>query len=269
MNRREFLAATAVATFPGMTALAQRGAPAIRLGVCTYTFRKFPRDKAIAMIREAGYKYVNIKDVHLPLKLSPEEMRAAVGEFTSAGLEIVAGGTMTMNKDEAQLRAWFDYAKAAGMPVVVCAPSRENLPLLEKMVKEYNIRAAIHNHGPEDKVFPSPYDVLGAVKDLDTRVGLCMDVGHAMRTGTDVVKAAADAGPRLHDVHIKDLSDAKARDSQVAVGKGVMPVADLFRQLRKMNYKGTVDLEYEINADDPLPGVKESFNFMRGVAEKL
>src|SRR5579859_6806075 len=102
MNRREFLAtATAVATFPNVVALAQRGAPAIRLGICTYTFRKFPRAQAIAMIKEAGYKYVNVKDVHMPLKSTPDEIRAAVKEFTDAGLEITAGGSMSMNKDEA------------------------------------------------------------------------------------------------------------------------------------------------------------------------
>lgn len=268
MNRREFLAVTGVATFSSAALLAQRGAPAVRLGICTYTFRKFPRDKAIAMIKDAGYKYVNVKDVHMPFKSTPDEIRAAVKDFTDAGLEIVAGGSMSMNKDEAQIRGWFEYSKVAGIPVMVCAPSRENVPLLDKYVKEYNIKIAIHNHGPEDKVFPSPYDVLGAVKDLDPRVGLCMDVGHAMRTGTDIVKAAADAGPRLHDIHIKDLADPKGRDSQVSVGKGVMPVADLFKQLHKMNYKGTVDLEYEINADNPLPGVKESFNFMKEVAAK-
>jgi len=153
--------------------------------------------------------------------------------------------------------------------VIVAAPTRETLPIVEKMAKEFDIRIAIHNHGPEDKHFPSPYDVLDAVKGLDPRMGLCMDVGHAMRAGADVVKAAADAGPRLHDLHIKDLKDPKGKDSQCVVGQGVMPVADLFRQLRKMNYKGTVDLEYEMKADDPLPGTKESLAFMRGVVAKL
>lgn len=268
MNRRDFLATIAIGSTVKSWSLPVSDNP--RLGLCTYTFRKFTRAQAIQMIKEAGVKYVNIKDVHLSMKITPEEMRATAQEFRDAGLEIVAGGTISMNKpDEALIRASFAYAKTCGMPVIVAAPTRETLPIVEKMAKEFDIRIAIHNHGPEDKHFPSPYDVLDAVKNLDPRMGLCMDVGHAMRTGTDVVKAAADAGPRLHDVHIKDLADPKARDSQVAVGKGVMPVADLFRQLRKMNYKGTVDLEYEINVNDPLPGVKESLAFMRGVIEKL
>ncbi len=268
MKRRDFLATVAVASTVKSWSLPP--SPNIRLGLCTYTFRKFTRAQAIQMTKDAGVKYVNVKDVHLSMKLSPEEMRAAAKEFRDAGLEITAGGTITMNKpDEAAIRASFQYAKTCGMPVIVAAPTRETLPIVEKMAKEFDIRIAIHNHGPEDKHFPSPYDVLDAVKGMDPRMGLCMDVGHAMRAGADVVKAAADAGARLHDMHIKDLKDPKDKDSQCVVGQGVMPIADLFRQLRKMNYKGTVDLEYEIQADDPLTGVKESFAFMRGVVEKL
>lgn len=268
MKRREFLATIAVASTTKVWSMPVSDNP--RLGLCTYSFRKFTRAQAIQMAKEAGVKYVNVKDVHLSMKISPEEMRAAAKEFRDAGLEIVAGGTISMNKpDEALIRNSFMYAKTCGMPVIVAAPTRETLPIVEKLAKEFDIRIAIHNHGPEDKHFPSPHDVLEAVKGMDPRMGLCMDVGHAMRAGTDVVKAAADAGSRLYDIHIKDLKDPKGRDSQVSVGQGVMPVADLFRQLRKMNYKGTVDLEYEVKADDPLPGVKESFAFMRGVIEKL
>jgi sugar phosphate isomerase/epimerase len=132
-------------------------------------------------------------------------------------------------------------------------------------VKEYNIRVGIHNHGTEDKQWPSPLDVLAAVKNMDPRLGCCIDVGHTMRTGTDVVAAIRKAGPRLFDIHMKDLADGKVKESQVAVGQGVMPVRDIFKALIDMKYAGDVDLEYEIFPDDPMPGVMQSFAYMRGV----
>ncbi|MEP6540373.1 MAG: sugar phosphate isomerase/epimerase, partial [Bryobacteraceae bacterium] len=129
--------------------------------------------------------------------------------------------------------------------------------------------AAIHNHGPEDKHFPSPESVLSAVKNMDPRMGLCMDIGHSVRAGSDIIAAAKEAGPRLHDMHVKDLKNLSDKDSQVPVGDGVIPIVALFKQLKKMNYKGGVMLEYEVQADAPLPGMQKSFAYMRGVLDGL
>ena len=149
--------------------------------------------------------------------------------------------------------------------MIVCAPVHDNLKLLERFVKEYDIKAAIHNHGPEDKNFPTPQSVLDAVKDLDPRVGWCMDVGHSARTGADLVKSIAEAGPRLLDMHIKDLNSTTDKASQCDVGEGVLPILGIFKQLQKIGYRGCVDLEYEINSDAPLTGMLKSFAYMRGL----
>ena len=136
--------------------------------------------------------------------------------------------------------------------------------------KQYNIKAAIHNHGPEDKdFFPTPQSVLKEVKNMDPRMGLCIDIGHTVRTGVDLMESIQMAGSRLHDMHVKDLRDLMNKDSQCAVGDGKMPIVAIFKQLKKMNYQGNVLLEYEINADDPLPGMHKSFAFMRGVLAGL
>lgn len=139
------------------------------------------------------------------------------------------------------------------------------LPRIERFAKEYDMRIAIHNHGPEDKLWPSPLDVLKVVKDLDPRIGCCIDLGHAARAGTDVVQAIHEAGPRLFNVHMKDLTSFESKESQVAVGEGIMPVREIFGALIATKYKGFVDLEYEIQPDDPMPGVIASFAYMRGV----
>jgi sugar phosphate isomerase/epimerase len=240
------------------------------LGVASYSLRNFPRAKAIEMVKALGTPYINLKSVHLPYELPPDELAAARREIEAAGLQIVGGGTITFGKDsDDDVRRYFDYAKAAGMPLIVATAEAGTLPRVERFAKQYDIRVAIHNHGPEDKRFPSPYDVLKLVRTMDPRMGLCIDIGHTVRTGTDVVRAIADAGPRLLDMHAKDLRDLSAKGSQCIVGEGAIPIAAIFDQLQAIHYAGYVNLEYEIDADDPLPGMKQSFAYMRGVLAGL
>jgi sugar phosphate isomerase/epimerase len=237
----------------------------VRLGIASYTFRSFDSARLIEYMHQLKTPYLNLKDMHLPM--TPlDQVAAKAAAYRAAGFTLTAAGNITFDKDDDDdIRPKFEYLKAAGIPIAVCAPTHQNLPRLEKFVREYDIKLAIHNHGPEDKNFPSPFDVLAAVKDMDKRIGLCIDLGHAMRAGADVVAAIHAAGPRLFDMHIKDLADSKSRESQVAVGEGLMPVREIFQALIQTQYRGNVDLEYEINGDNPMPGVVESFAYMRGV----
>jgi sugar phosphate isomerase/epimerase len=239
----------------------------IRLGMASYTFRNFNRAQLIAFLKQLNVLELNAKDVkdHLPMDSQAEA--AALADYAAAGIRLHAAGTIYFPKDEdADVRSKFEYCKRAGIGVIVAGdPAPETLPLIEKFVKEYDIRFAIHNHGPEDKIWHSPLDVLKAVKGMDSRMGCCIDVGHTVRAGTDVVQAIQEAGPRLFNVHMKDLANFQSKESQVAVGEGQMPVRKMFEALIAMKYKGFVDLEYEIHADDPMPGVTSSFVYMRGV----
>jgi len=237
----------------------------IRLGIASYTFRKFDQAHLIEFMKQLKTPYLNLKDVHLPM--TPlDQVASKAAEYRAAGMTLTAAGTIYFAKDEDEdIKEKFEYCKAAGISLIVGAPTHKTLARVEKFVKQYNIRLAIHNHGTEDKEWPSPLDVLAAVKNMDPRMGCCIDVGHTMRTGTDVVGAIRKAGPRLFDIHMKDLADSKSKESQVAVGEGVMPVRDIFKALIDMRYAGNVDLEYEIFADNPMPGVVESFAYMRGV----
>jgi sugar phosphate isomerase/epimerase len=239
--------------------------PVVALGVASYSLRNFPRARAIEMVKALGMRYVNFKSVHVPYDLSAAELALARQEIETAGLVIVGGGVITFDSDrDDDVRKYFAYAKTAGMPLITATGDPTLLPRIERFAKQYDIQVAIHNHGPEDKHFPSPYDVLRKVKDLDRRIGLCMDVGHTARTGTDVVRAIADAGPRLLDMHMKDLRDRAAVESQCIVGEGTIPIAAIFRQLEAIGYRGYVNLEYEIDPDAPLPGMKQSLAYMRG-----
>ncbi len=261
----------------------------IKLGIATYTFRKFERAKSIEFIKKVQTPWISIKadqppgagaNQHLPglpaegKPLSPDAasmIRAARADYEAAGLKIMSSGNVGMTKAKSveDLRPTFEWAKLAGLPMMVCAPTHENIKFVEALVKEYNIRIAIHNHGPEDHNFPTPQSVLDVVRNLDARCGLCMDVGHSARTGVDVVKTIAGAGDRLFDMHVKDLSNMAVKESQCDVGDGEMPFPQIFKQLKKMNYQGCVNLEYEINDTDPFPGVQRSFSYMRGVLAGL
>ena len=245
--------------------LPQSDDAAVKLGVASYSLRNFPRQQAIEMTRSLGVRYINFKSVHLAYDAASTEFAAARAELAAAGLELVGGGMITFDTDTDEgVRKYFDYARAAGMPLIVFTSKASLLPRIEKFARQYDIKAAIHNHGPEDPNFPSPYDALRAIKGMDPRMGLCIDVGHTVRAGADVVRAVVDAGPRLLDMHAKDLRDFKSVESQCAVGEGKMPIAEIFRELRKMRYAGCVNLEYEIEPDNPLPGMKQSLAYMRG-----
>jgi sugar phosphate isomerase/epimerase len=269
------LAVAAKPDLLGATATATRLTPSvpsapIKLGVASYSLREFPLDKTLEMIKALRTPYVNFKSMHVPYEKTPAELDALRKSIEAQGFTIVGGGTITFDKDtDADVEKYFTYAKAAGMPTMVSTCDPAVLPRVEKFAKQYDIKVAIHNHGTEDKNYPSPYDVLKYVKGMDSRMGLCIDVGHTVRTGTDVVKSILDTGPRLHDMHVKDLADMTKRESQVAVGEGKLPFPAIFRALQTIKYPGYVNLEYEISPKDPLPGMQVSFAYMRGVIAAL
>jgi sugar phosphate isomerase/epimerase len=281
LSRRNFvrsgaLVAAAFAASSDCFALAQERpladeASPIRLGLASYTFRSFSRAQIIGFMKQLNVFALNAKDVkdHLPMDAQEEE--AALADYAAAGVKLHAAGAIYFAKDEdADIRTKFEYCKRAGIAVIVAGdPAPETLPRMEKFVKEYDIGIAIHNHGPEDKLWHSPLDVLKAVKGRDPRIGCCIDVGHTARAGTDVAQAIHEAGPRLFNVHMKDLTNFQSKESQVAVGDGIMPVRRMFEALIATRYKGFVDLEYEIHPDDPMPGVIGSFAYMRGILAGL
>jgi sugar phosphate isomerase/epimerase len=274
-TRREFLRTAAsaglAASFASQVfgnASPKRG---IRLGIASYTFRNFSRSQLIGFLQQLHVTDLNAKNVkdHLPSEEAQES--AALAEYASAGIHVHAGGVIPFAKeDDADMHEKFEYARRARLSVIVggdVPPSA--LPRLEKFIKAYDLPVGIHNHGPEDKLWPSPMTVLDAVKGMDPRLGCCLDVGHCVRAGTDVVEAIRAAGPRLFNVHMKDLADFHDRESQVAVGEGKIPVRGIFEALLQIKYPGFVDLEYEIHPDNPMPGVEQSFAFMRKLLEEM
>lgn len=271
-GRREFLqvaaAGAAVCCGLGTVAVASpqpaAGKPKFELGLASYTLRKFDLAKTIELTRRVGLKHIALKDFHLPMNSSIEQIQAAAAQVREAGLDLYGGGVIYM-KTEAQVNQAFDYAKAAGMRIIIGVPEHNLLPLVDKKVKEYDIKVAIHNHGPGDKVYPLPSSVYEKIKDLDPRIGLCNDIGHTMRSGIDPAASIIEFADRMIDFHIKDVSAANAKGGAVEMGRGVIDIPQVMRTLVKIDYAGIVSFEYEKDADDPVPGLAESVGYARGV----
>lgn len=272
-SRRGFLqtgalaaAACALPSFAEPSRATGKPSP-IRLGLASYTFRNFSRAQMIGFMKQLNITGLNAKDVKDHLPMDPQAEAQAVQDYTAAGIKLHAAGAIYFrNAEESDIRSKFEYCKRAGISVIVAGdPTPETLPRIEKFAKEYDIRIAIHNHGPEDTLFPSPLDVLKSIKNMDPRIGCCIDVGHTVRAGTDVAEAIHAVGPRLFNLHVKDLTDYRSKESQVAVGDGILPFREIFEALIAIKYPGFVDLEYEVHGDDPMPGVTASFAYMRGM----
>jgi inosose dehydratase len=281
LSRRQFFAlgagaaaVTSLAEFSSRTyarSSAVDGDPwlGLKVGIASYTYNKLPLDVAVDAVRRVGVSYVSIKDAHLPLKSTAEERKAVVKKFRDAGITPISCGVVGMNDNESEIRNAFEYARDAEIPTIVCKPPRNSLPLLDQLVKEFGVRLAIHNHGPEDKVWPSPLDVWEAVQKHDERIGLCIDVGHTARCGVDATKAIRTCSSRLYDLHIKDISSKDGKSRPVELGRGVLDIRGMLQALLDIDYRYHVGLEYEKDLANPISGAAESIGYIRGTLASM
>jgi inosose dehydratase len=284
-NRREFLqiaTAGTLALAAGRAVNAQRNQPfqatptlppeeapqvLFELGLASYTCRSFSLAQTLVMANRVNLTHIALKDVHLALNSTPAQIQAVAAQVQAAGIDLYGGGVIYMY-NEADVNRAFDYARAAGMRVIIGVPTPPSLlPLVERKVKEYDIKVAIHNHGPGDNTYPTPETVYANIRNLDPRIGLCNDVGHTARSGLDVAASIEQFGDRLLDVHMKDVTSTTAGGTCTEAGRGVIDLPAVIRALVKINYTGMVSFEYEKpNFDkDPLPGLAESVGYIRGI----
>lgn len=240
----------------------------LRLGVASYSLRNMSLDDAIATVKTLRISNIALFKNHCAWETASVDECRAVGEkLKAAGLTLTGSGVVNLTTDEAKCRKAFENVKAAGMLTMVCKPEIAALPLVEKLAKEFDQKLAIHNHGPEDKVYPTPQVAWDAIKSLDARIGLCIDVGHTARFGDDVVASIKKYSARLYDVHMKDsVAIAGAmKDVPVEVGSGRLDIRAMLAALVAVNYKGVVAFEYEKVAGNPVTGLAESVGYVRGM----
>ena len=235
-----------------------------RLGMASYTFRQFGIDETLAMTKKLGLSRITFKDFHLPMDSTESEIRAAAAKARDAGLDLYGCGVVYMT-NESEVNRAFDYAAAAGMEMIIGVPEHSLLGLTEKKVMEYDIKLAIHNHGPGDERYPSAESAYERLADMDPRMGLCLDIGHTQRIGIDPSESADRFFDRLHDVHIKDVSESSEKGTTVEIGRGVIDIPKFLRTMKRLGYTGTLALEFEKDANDPYPGCAESLGYVKGV----
>ena len=286
LSRRDFLrtgaAVTAAAALPG-GALAGLDAepvtgppihppdpqtPWFELGVASYSLRAFPLERVLEMTGRLGIRRLTLKDMHLPLGWTDQEIADAKRTIHAAGLELTSCGVVYM-KTEEEVRTGFAYAQRAGINVLVGVPDARLLGLAEQMVKHTGIALAVHNHGPGDERYPSPESAYTLMKGMDKRMGLCLDMGHTMRLGLDPAAEAERFFDRLLDVHLKDVSSADAKGRTVEIGRGVIDIPRFLAAMTRRQYAGTLHFEFEKDEQDPLPGLAESVGYVRGVLAGL
>ena len=244
-----------------------RGAPVFTLGVASYTLRGMPLENALQAVKRVGLDRISVNRLHLPWENSPPGWTAQLVRFKEASVVATCVGVLTLKDDEAQMRTAFEYVKTMGVPLFSCSPTRAALPRLERFVKEYDVRAAIHNHGPENEDWPSPHEPWKAIQSLDPRIGLCIDVGHTYRAGADPAQCIRDYHSRLYDLHLKDTAVpvGTKKDEPIPVGRGVLDERGIMQALIDTSYSHTVWFEYEQSPEDPMPGLAESVGYVRGL----
>jgi sugar phosphate isomerase/epimerase len=271
MNRREFIRAGAVAAAAApMIARAAEGDPykGLKVGVHSYSLRSFPLDKAIELTGELGVKFFSVNPIHIPLKSTPEQLAEARKKIADAGLTLLEAGVIGIGQDIKAARAVFEYAKALGLKNIVAKVSLDAFDTIDTLLKDYDIRVAIHNHGPSD-TYKVPQDILTAIKGHDPRIGACVDIGHYERAGAKGADSLRQLKGHIFDVHFKDVSKTEEKGGPVVVGTGVIDIPAVFKTLLDMKYPDGVMLEYEADAKNPMPGMKKSFEYVRSVLAKV
>ena len=274
LSRRKFIKMTgATALVPGIPlssiALSNSKQPGqseelFKLGIVGYSFKEYKDDidKTIELLHALRVKNVALKEFQLPYESSQEHIDKVMGQFKAAGIVVTGVGVIYM-RSEKEIDSAFEYAKRTGVNNIIASVEYELLPYLEIKAKQYKITVAIHNHGPEDKLFPDIDSIYEKIKDRDKLLGICMDIGHTFRCGHDPAAMFLKYHHRIYDVHIKDEESNTAKSKAVNNGWGKIDFVSFVKALRSSKYSGLCGLE---NAQkNPEVALAESMGHFRGV----
>ncbi|TAL67187.1 MAG: sugar phosphate isomerase/epimerase [Bacteroidetes bacterium] len=248
----------------GISNLVESTKDLFHLGMAGYTFKDFTVEKTIELMKRIGVTNLSLKDFHMPMNSTQDQINAVIDKFKADGINVYTVGVVYMKTKEEVDRA-FEYARMAGVKMIVGAPDYELLPYVAEKVKTYDFRLAIHNHGPDNPLYPNATDIWNHIKDLDPRIGICIDIGHTVRDGKDPSVDLLKYGSRIYDLHIKDVDKAAKEGKTIEIGRGIIDIPEVISSLRKIKYCGNCSLEFEKDMSDPLPGIAESIGYFKGV----
>lgn len=262
-----------MAAWPKFSAGMHPSAPMVapgeeEIGIASYGLRNLSLDEVIEMMKDLQLTKISIKSMHLPYDLSPADIERTMMKIRGAGLDPYATGVIYMTSTEEVAKA-FDYAKIAGFGMIVGVPDYNILDLAEQKVKAYDIRLAIHNHGPDGLPYPNAFEAYQRIKDRDKRIGICMDVAHIARSGIDPVEEIYAVKDRLYDVHLRDNTSNTKEGKTCRPGQGNLDLPAIIKTLRDVEYQGVYTIEYGIEEDTPLTGTALTVGYIQGILAAL
>ena len=239
-----------------------------KMGIQSYSLRGFDAKTALKHTKDLGLKYWEAYPRHVPMGTLPKHIREQKAMLQDAGVTLLAYGVLGFDANETKAREAFDFAKAMGIKALSANPKKDKatFDLLDKLVDEYEIAIAIHNHGP-GAMYDKISDVEKVVKDRHPLIGACVDTGHYIRSDEDAVKAITRLGERVFGVHLKDVKtsekDGKRRKQFTILGQGDLDVPGCLVALRKLKYEHSLSLEYEENPKNPLSDLNVCLQVVR------
>ena len=271
-SRRRLLvgsSATAMAmSFPKLASAAAKSG--YKLGIQLYSLRGFKVDEALKHASELGFQQVEFYSGMLPTDASTEEIEKMKKKVDDLGMSISAHGVNRLTKDAAANRKLFEFAKALGIRIITADPDPDSFDNLDDLCKEFDIRVAIHNHGPRHR-YNKAADVLSAIEGHDERIGACADLGHYIRSGQRPTEVIRLLKGRLYGIHLKDFAEMKDRTKGVILGKGHMDVVGVFQALAATGFPtdGAISLEYEENPKNPIEEIRECVVVAKQAIDRL
>ena len=264
LARRRFLATSTAAVAISFTTprirnvLGEAAKTKLKLGIQLYSLRNYTVDEALKYAKELGFEQVEFYSKMFPTDASKETIAEIVAKVKMHGLSISAHGVNKFTKNAETNRKLFEFAKAAGIPTITADPDPDSFDSLNELVKEYNIRVAIHNHGPAHR-YNKALDVLKAIEGRDERIGACADLGHYIRSGERPTEVIRLLKGRLYGVHLKDFAEMKEKSEGVILGKGHLDCAEVFNAIVQVGFPsdGALSLEYEENPKNPIEDIRQ------------
>jgi inosose dehydratase len=273
-SRRQFLklagtgvlaaGATTLYSIPTIPVSTDKSRNTFSLGMAGYTFKEFTVEQTIEIMKRVKISDLSLKDFHMPMNSTQQQITEVLDKFRSAGINVYTVGVVYMKTQES-VDVAFEYAKMAGVKMIVGAPEYALLPYVEKKVKTYDFKLAIHNHGPDNPLYPNATDIWNHIKDLDPRMGICIDIGHTTRDGQDPSADILRYKTRIFDVHIKDVDKNVKEGKTLEIGRGIIDIPKVVETLRLIKFNGRCSLEFEKDMKDPLAGIAESLGYFKGV----
>jgi len=235
-----------------------------KISFAGYTFRDYDLDATLEMMQKIDARHLCIKDFHLPLNSTQEEIAAFHAKLAAKNVTGCGVGPIYM-RSEAQVDNAFEYIRRVGVKLLVGVPNYELLPYVDKKVKEYNVLYAIHIHGPDVPLYPDSDDVFKHVKDLDPRIGVCLDIAHTTRYGSDPIRDLKKYHKRVYDIHLTDAVEASKAGQLCTLGRGIVDIPAFVRTLRKVKYSGFCNIELTANKENCFAAAAESIGYIKGV----